>query len=74
MFEKVTIEYSRSYSAKPADWDGVAASAKHLIDACVKLNLIEDDDPSIVQSFTVYQDKRPRKEQQTKMVLTECHH
>lgn len=67
---KVNVHLTR-YSSRVPDPDGVAGSAKTLLDAIVDAGIIEDDNMNIVENFTVSWEKCKRKERRTEIEITE---
>lgn len=67
---KVNVSLTR-YSSRVPDPDGVAGSAKMILDAIVDAGIIEDDNMNIVESFTVNWKKCKRKERRTEIEINE---
>lgn len=67
---KVNVSLTR-YSSRVPDPDGVAGSAKMILDAIVDAGIIEDDNMNIVKNFTVNWKKCKRKERRTEIEINE---
>ena len=57
---QVRVIFTR-YATRLMDWDNHGASFKHLGDALVKLGIIEDDNPTTIQTFLPKQIKVDKK-------------
>ena len=68
---KVNVHLTR-YSSRVPDPDGVAGSAKIILDAVVDAGIIEDDNMRIVKNFSVDWKKCKQKEQRTEIEITEA--
>jgi len=53
------------YASRQLDWDNMAGGLKFLLDAMVKNEIIEDDNPSCVVSLYLKQVKCKRKDEKT---------
>lgn len=68
----VMITYSR-YTCQLMDWDNHCASFKHLGDALVACEVIEDDKPSVVTDFIPMQFKvKKRSEEKIIIRVSSC--
>ena len=67
---KVNIHLTR-FSSRVPDPDGVAGSAKMILDAIVDAGIIEDDNMKIVENFTVNWKKCKRKDKRTEIEIHE---
>lgn len=59
------------YAPRPLDYDNMAGGLKFLIDALVSCGIIDDDNPSVVQSLTLAQEKVHKKDARMVIELTE---
>lgn len=66
----VSIEYV-GYKSLLMDWDNFCASFKHLGDSLVKMKIITNDSPEIVQNFLPKQIKCKREEQKVIIKITD---
>mgnify|MGYP001205496713 CR=1 FL=1 len=68
---KVVIEYI-GYKLRFMDWDNFSASFKHIGDALVKAQVIQDDNPKIIIDFLPKQIKvSKRKEQRVEIIIND---
>ena len=63
----VDITYTR-VSTQPMDLDNVGGSFKAIGDALVKADIIEDDNPKIVQTLTVHWEKAESMDDQKSII------
>ena len=68
---KVNVHLTR-YSSRVPDPDGVAGSAKIILDAVVDAGIIEDDNMNVIENFSVNWKKCKQKEQRTEIEITEA--
>ena len=59
------------YSSSVPDPDGVAGSAKMILDAVVDAGIIEDDNMNVINNFSVSWRKCRRAEQRTEIEITD---
>lgn len=69
---KVSVHLTR-FSSRVPDPDGVAGSAKMILDAIVDAGIIEDDNMGIIKDFTVSWEKCKRKERRTEIEINEVY-
>ena len=65
---RVNVHLTR-YSSRVPDPDGVAGSAKNLLDALVDAGIIEDDNMNIIKAFSVDWCKSKQKDQRTEIII-----
>jgi len=65
---KVTIQYI-GYKSILMDWDNFCSSFKHIGDALVEKEIIQDDKPSVVTQFIPQQIKCKRDEQKVIIII-----
>ena len=68
---KVNVSLTR-YSSRVPDPDGVAGSAKIILDAIVDAGIIEDDNMNIVENFSVNWQKCKQNEQRTEITIEDA--
>ena len=68
---RVNVHLTR-YSSRVPDPDGVAGSAKVILDAVVDAGIIEDDNMNVIENFSVNWKKCKQKEQRTEIEITEA--
>lgn len=68
--KKANLTFIR-YSARSPDFDGIVHSFKCCMDALVKLNIIEDDNPKVVNYPTYKWEKAPKGKGYVKIIVEE---
>ena len=68
----VRIIFERFYASRALDPDNAAASAKYVLDALVREQILPDDTPAVIEEFTVKQTKvGHRKDQGVRVTIEE---
>ncbi len=69
----VRVNCTMLYASVPRDWDNLAVAAKYPMDSIVRLGVLEDDSPSVIESMTHRQRKvKTLKEEGYMIEIEQC--
>ena len=68
---RVHVHYDRGFCGIGADYDNAAASVKFLLDAIVKLGVVEDDNPEYISGLTISQTRYAKRKDVRAILILE---